>query len=168
MACCDKPNRSDVHLSAQEEAAMEEATRKHFDALAPNRHSKPQRSDYSSTYTDTYSNGVHGDGEIPELLQFQRLEKDQQKLCYSEGKLREEFVETEYYKDLNCVDKQHHTTGTGFIEVEGALRNSFKIEPDSPAEFHASCKGNPATNEWIPAPADAINFISDKPSRSDN
>nr|GMD14119.1 Maternal effect embryo arrest 59 [Ipomoea batatas] len=168
MACCDKPNRSDVHLSAQEEAAMEEATRKHFDALAPNRHSKPQRSDYSSTYTDTYSNGVHRDGEIPELLQFQRLEKDQQKLCYSEGKLREEFVETEYYKDLNCVDKQHHTTGTGFIEVEGALRNSFKIEPDSPAEFHASCKGNPATNEWIPAPADAINFISDKPSRSDN
>nr|GLL30955.1 uncharacterized protein LOC109173775 [Ipomoea trifida] len=129
MACCGKPNRSDVHLSAQEEAAMEEATRKHFDALAPNRHSKPQRSDYSSTYTDTYSNGVHGDAEIPELLQFQRLEKDQQ-------------------------------TGTGFIEVEGALRNSFKIEPDSPAEFHASCKGNPATNEWIPAPADAVSNSS--------
>lgn len=83
MACCGgKPNRSDVHLSEQQQAEMEETTRKHFDALAPKRHSKPQRSDYSSTYTDSYSNGVHGDGEIPEFLEFQRLEQDQQVTMY--------------------------------------------------------------------------------------
>lgn len=33
-----------------------------------------------------------------------------QKLVYNgEGRVSEEFVATEYYEDLNCVDKQHHT-----------------------------------------------------------
>ena len=37
------------------------------------------------------------------------LQLSKQKLIYSGGKVTEEFVETEYYKDLNCVDKEHHT-----------------------------------------------------------
>lgn len=32
-----------------------------------------------------------------------------QKLVYTGTEATDEFVETEYYKDLNCVDKQHHT-----------------------------------------------------------
>jgi hypothetical protein len=36
-----------------------------------------------------------------------------QKLVYEGGDMSEEFVETEYYKDLGCVGKQHHTV-TGF------------------------------------------------------
>lgn len=32
-----------------------------------------------------------------------------QKLVCEGGKAGDEFVETEYYKDLGCVGKQHHT-----------------------------------------------------------
>lgn len=35
-----------------------------------------------------------------------------QKLVYNGSEAREEFVETEYYKDLNCVDKHHHTVNS--------------------------------------------------------
>lgn len=33
-----------------------------------------------------------------------------QRLSYNgRSEAAEEFIETEYYKDLNCIDKQHHT-----------------------------------------------------------
>lgn len=32
-----------------------------------------------------------------------------QKLVYKGGQVEEEFVETEYYKDLGCIGKEHHT-----------------------------------------------------------
>ncbi|CAI9759139.1 unnamed protein product [Fraxinus pennsylvanica] len=166
MECRRRPNRSDVHLSKEEEVKIEEETRDHFDALAPKRHTKPQRSEYSSTYTDAQNsiNGVNN----PEYDEFQRLEKDPQKLVYKGSKPAEEFIETEYYSDLNCIDKQHHKTGTGFINVENTNGVSFSIVPDSATESHASSRGNPATNDWIPASADMKNFVSDKPNRSDN
>jgi hypothetical protein len=67
-----RPNRSDTHLSAEEEAIIEAKTRHHFDEVAPKRHTKPQRSDYASQYVD---NNV-SDNTVPEMLQFQRLEND--------------------------------------------------------------------------------------------
>jgi len=81
-------------------------------------------------------------------------------------------------------------TGTGFIKVDDT--NGFNLVPESEFEHHASCKGNPATNEWTPAPADTVklhkswlanelksieilmnflfqaSFVSNKPPRSDN
>ena len=47
-------------------------------------------------------------------------------------------------------------TGTGFIRMDRDKGASFKLseDPDA-AERHASCKGNPATNEWIPS-ADTV------------
>ncbi|XP_071723077.1 uncharacterized protein [Rutidosis leptorrhynchoides] len=142
----ERPNRSDMHLSADEEAKVEEETREYFDGLAPKRHSKPQRSEYSNNYVDNISN----DTESPEYLNFQQLQQtDSQKLVYKGSKVPEEFVETEYYQDLNCVDKQHHTTGTGFIEMEKG--KYFSLEPDTDKESHPASKGNPATNDWIPS-----------------
>ncbi|CAI9097563.1 OLC1v1034026C2 [Oldenlandia corymbosa var. corymbosa] len=158
MDCCImRPNRSDVHLSREEEAKMEEATRQHFDSLAPKRHTKPQRSEYSKTYTDAVSLSG-GDVIPPEFVEFQRLENDHsEKLVYKNGNHEaEEFVETEYYKDLNGVDKQHHTTGTGFISMDNMKGKSFSLDPDSDIDHHDSCKGNPATNDWIPAPVDEV------------
>ncbi|XVF05391.1 hypothetical protein REPUB_Repub05bG0167900 [Reevesia pubescens] len=172
MECCGRPNRSDVHLTVEEEAKMEEKTRDYFDEKAPKRHTKPQRSEYSSNYVDAVGAcGDNNDSNIPEYVEFQRLENDPQpqKIVYNGSEVvGEEFVETEYYKDLNCVDKQHHTTGTGFINVENANGRSFSLEPDSDPSGHGSCKGNPATNDWIPAASDAVYFASDKPKRSDN
>ncbi|KAL4297909.1 hypothetical protein GQ457_12G028240 [Hibiscus cannabinus] len=163
MECCRRPNRSDVHLSVEEEAKLEEQTREYFHDKAPKRHTKPQRSEYSSKYVDAAVDA----GDIPEYAEFQRLENDPQKIVYNGSEVREEFVETEYYKDLNCVDKQHHTTGSGFIKVDDTNGRNFSLEPDSDTSCHASCKGNPATNDWIPAASDAVYLASDKPSRSD-
>ncbi|KAK9279849.1 hypothetical protein L1049_013531 [Liquidambar formosana] len=170
MECCGRPNRSDIHLSREEEVKIEEDTREYFDGIAPKRHTKPQRSEYSSQYVDTLSNGdANKDGDIiPELVEFQRLENDPQKLVYNGNKVTEEFVATEYYKDLNCIDKQHHTTGTGFIKMENANGTCFSVAPSCETSCHASCQGNPATNDWIPSAADTASFVSDKPHRSDN
>ena len=55
-------------------------------------------------------------------------------------------------------------TGTGFIAIESMKGKSFSLEPDSATDYHGSCKGNPATNEWIPAAADEVvtTFILNK------
>lgn len=67
-----RPNRSDTHLSPEEEATIEAKTRHHFDETAPKRHTKPQRSEYASQYVDKNLS----DHSQPEMLQFQRLEND--------------------------------------------------------------------------------------------
>ncbi|KAK1299624.1 hypothetical protein QJS10_CPB13g00497 [Acorus calamus] len=85
------------------------------------------------------------------------LEADlQQKL--SDGtavEVQEEFVETEYYKRLNSIDKQHHTTGKGFIAVEEVADSpKFQIgevEGIKVVEKTTVFKSNPATNDWIPS-----------------
>ncbi|XP_014518016.1 uncharacterized protein LOC106775406 [Vigna radiata var. radiata] len=162
-----RPNRSDVHLSAQEEASLEAKTRDYFDGVAPQRHTKPQRSDYSTQYVDAFSNTPKS--SIPEFVHFQQLQNDPQekKLVYNGSEVADEFVETEYYKDLNSVDKHHHTTGTGFIKVEKS-GESFHIEPDNDTGCHHSCMCNPATNDWVPATSIEVDFNSDKPNRSEN
>ncbi|XP_058109286.1 uncharacterized protein LOC131252648 isoform X1 [Magnolia sinica] len=162
-----RPARSDAHLTLEEEAKIEAEARECFEEVAPKRHTKPQRSDYSSDYNDALETS-DPNATIPELSKFQDLESDSQKLTYTAIEATEEYVETDYYKDLNYVDKQHHTTGTGFIKVENANDSYLSLAPDSDSfDCHASCKGNPATNEWIPA-ADTVIPPSDKPNRSDN
>ncbi|WVZ56392.1 hypothetical protein U9M48_006932 [Paspalum notatum var. saurae] len=160
-----RPNRSDAHLSAEDEAAREAEVREYFDDAAPKRHTKPSRSEHSAVYTDA----LVPDNSHPELDKFQELEAHTERLVYEGGKAGEEFVETEYYKDLGDVGKQHHTqTGMGFIKMDKAQGASFKLAQDPDAtERHASCKGNPATNEWIPS-ADTVYPASDKPNRSDS
>ncbi|KAI9109149.1 hypothetical protein K1719_019772 [Acacia pycnantha] len=166
MECCGRPNRSDVHVTVEEEAQTEAETRQYFDGVAPKRHTKPHRSDYSEKYVDALTGDA--DEAIPEMLRFQRLENppNSQNLAFNGNKVTEEFVETEYYKDLNSVDKQHHTTGTGFIKMENA-DNSFHLDPDTDTAHHPSGKGNPATNDWIPAASNKVGVYSDKPNRSD-
>ncbi|XP_030949205.1 uncharacterized protein LOC115973110 isoform X2 [Quercus lobata] len=178
MECCrERPNRSDDHLSVEEEAKLEAKAREYFDEAAPKRHTKPQRSEYSTQYVDALSNSNSNNDNnnnnndnnfIPELVEFQRLENDPQKLIYDGGKVTEEFVETEYYKDLNCVDKEHHTTGTGFIKMGDNNGQCFHLEPESVASCHTSCQRNPATNDWIPGSANTVIHASDKPKRSEN
>lgn len=165
----ERPSRSDARLSNEEASKIEGKTRDYFDGIAPHRHAKPQRSEYSSKYDDPQFDG-HEDDVIPEYVEFQHLEKDDpQKLVYKGSQVPEEFVETEYYKDLTGIDKQHHTTGTGFIKMDNSSGKSFSLDSDSISdEVHASCTGNPATNDWIPASGNKADFVSDKPGRSEN
>ncbi|EXC01502.1 hypothetical protein L484_022080 [Morus notabilis] len=159
MERCNKmPNRSDIHLSKEEEAKIEAETREYFDGITPKRHTKPQRSEYSSKYVDAFSNTPNG--FIPEFSEFQRLEKyDPQKLVYTGSKAEEEYVETEYYKDLNSIDKQHHTTGKGFIKMDNTSGKCFNLGSDSVTDCHEHSKCNPATNDWFPAPDQTANSV---------
>lgn len=161
------PNRSDAHLSAEDEAALEAEVREYYDDAAPKRHTKPSRSEHSAVYVDALVPDVGGNSH-PELDKFQELEAHTERLVYEGANVGDEFVETEYYKDLGGVGEQHHTTGTGFIKMDKAKGAPFKLSEDPNAEErHASCRGNPATNEWIPS-ADTVYPASDKPSRSDS
>ncbi|KAF8683632.1 hypothetical protein HU200_044555 [Digitaria exilis] len=163
------PNRSDAHLSPEDEAAREAEVREYFDDAAPKRHAKPSRSEHSAVYADA----LVPDDSHPELDKFQDLEAHTepeqqaadayvvvdgcffQRLVYERSKVEEEFVETEYYKDLGGVGKQHHTVS--FIKMDRDQGASFTLSEDpEAAERHASCKGNPATNEWIPARSQLI------------
>lgn len=158
-----RPSRSDAHLSPVDEATRVAEVREYYDDAAPKRHTKPSRSEHSAVYADALADDSH-----PELDKLQQLEAHTGKLVCEGGKAGEEFVETEYYRDLGCVGKQHHTTGTGFIKMDKPTGASFELSDDPDAtERHASCKGNPATNEWIPS-ADTVYLASDKPSRSDS
>jgi hypothetical protein len=56
-----------------------------------------------------------------------------QKLVYDGSQVRDEFVETEYYKDLNSVDKHHHTV---FYLVQSFLHSSNNIHTHSQVHFY--------------------------------
>lgn len=149
-----KPNRSDAHPSPEESAKIEERTRQYFDSIAPKRHPKPSRSEHnSSSIDDTIRDH---DSNIPELQKLEDLKSNPQKVDGGGrgNKVTEEYVETEYYNDLNCIDKQHHTTGTGFIKVEmhADVGSYLDLSPVSSGGSHQQCsnsyKGNPATNDW--------------------
>ncbi|KVI11928.1 hypothetical protein Ccrd_009664 [Cynara cardunculus var. scolymus] len=141
METSNRPSRSDAHLSKEEEAKIEGETRDYFDGLAPRRHTKPQRSEYAAQYIDA----LPSDGVSHEYAEFQQLEQNSQKLVYAGNE-----------------------TGTGFINVDNTKGSAFNLSPESESAHHASCKGNPATNEWTPAPADTASSVSNKPHRSEN
>lgn len=161
-----KPNRSDEHLPKEEENRIEEETREYFEGITPQRHTKPNRSEYSSSYKDQIL--PSDSNSIPELNKLQELESHPDKLECHNSHPSEEYVETGYYDDLNCVDRQHHKTGTGFIKVEKSDGSGwFKLESkDVDSGYNPSSKSNPATNDWIPSAKNVIP-ISDKPNRSD-
>ena len=160
-----RPDRSDAHLPPEEEAKREAETREYFDGVAPKRHTKLSRSEYSSVYADAV---LPSDRDsIPELDKFRELEAHPEKLVCEGSEAVEEYAETEYYQDLSSIDKQHHTTGTGFISMDKSNGSCFKLTPEMDAsDCHVCCKGNPATNDWIPS-ADTVTPISHKPNRSD-
>ncbi|MQM00208.1 hypothetical protein Taro_032946 [Colocasia esculenta] len=194
------PDRSDAHLPPEEAARVARETREYFEGIAPRRHTKPYRSEYSDQYSDAIP--VSEQAAIPELGRLRDLEGYQEvinipgwsrpircgsgvfvsdsasfgvafglfgdvKLVSEGSEPADEYVETEYYKDLNCVDKLHHTTGTGFIRVEKSNDSSLTLtSTDNTSTFQVTCRGNPATNEWIPSP-DVVIPTSHKPNRSD-
>ncbi|XP_009407565.2 uncharacterized protein LOC103990214 [Musa acuminata AAA Group] len=164
-----RPDRSDAHLAPEEEVKAEAEAREYFDSIAPKRHTKPSRSEYSAVYSDSVPPSDRD--STPELDKFRNLEAHDQKLVCEGSEAAEEYVETEYYTDLNCVEKQHHTTGTGFIKMDKGDGNRFELTPDCACDAsgcHPHLQGNPATNEWIPS-ADTVRPSPDshKPPRSD-
>ncbi|GJN14571.1 hypothetical protein PR202_gb01414 [Eleusine coracana subsp. coracana] len=164
-----RPARSDPHLSPEEAARVEAEVRVYFDSVAPRRPAKPPRSDPSEDAAAAEAGD--GGGDLPELRKLQDLAAEPQKLVLDgAGDVDggEEYVETRYYDGLNCIDKQHHTTGTGFIKVERPNSNSLNVATAGySSASNVRCMSNPATNGWIPS-SETIIPASNKPSRSDS
>ncbi|KAK9097286.1 hypothetical protein Sjap_022783 [Stephania japonica] len=155
-----KPSRSDEVLEAEQQLKVADEIRAHFESLAPKRPPKPNRSEATATHDDS-STGQDmvlpdPDHSIPELAKLRQLSSQSQSICPEEGlsgtQVEDEFVETQYYTKLNSIDKQHHTTGTGFIRVSEESKESsdFQLQQRREgAEAKSGLGSNPATNDWI-------------------
>ncbi|CAD6333649.1 unnamed protein product [Miscanthus lutarioriparius] len=167
-----RPARSDPHLPPEEAARVEADVRGYFDSVAPRRPAKPPRSDPSVDTCAEPAAVDAGDHDLPELRKLRDLEAKPQKLVLDGGAGdvdgEEEYVETRYYDGLIGIDKQHHTTGTGFIKVERPNGSVFSVTTNGYSSASlVRCTSNPATNDWIPS-SDTVIPASNKPSRSDS
>ncbi|XP_043708501.1 uncharacterized protein LOC122657772 [Telopea speciosissima] len=173
-----KPSRSDDVLEAEEQLRIASKIRDHFDSMAPKRPIKPNRSEPDSSSSSSTVSSLDGEN-VPEYHKFLSLKSQQSNPIFSGGSslVQEEFVETPYYKELKSIDKQHHTTGSGFIRVEESFGDGYGLELDMGGHEHVRRAGkttvfrsNPATNDWIPSTEveGEANFVSSKPSRSES
>ncbi|KAG0481765.1 hypothetical protein HPP92_012623 [Vanilla planifolia] len=119
--------------------------------MKPKRHPKPARSDPS--IDDVTEGEVSLSGTYPtppELEKLRELNAKPQGLIYEGGEVVDDYIETAYYVRLQVIDKQHHTTGTGFIKMDKPNGSDLNLKPISTNVSQASCKWNPATNDWVP------------------
>lgn len=171
-----KPGRSDEVLEADQQQRITAQIRAHFDSITPKRPAKPSRSESDSPLS---SPSHAANGTIPELYKFRTLQSQSQSESHAmvstdgSAMLPEEFVETHYYKELGSIDKQHHTTGTGFIKVERrGVEDGYGLQLQRRENREMMLRGfksNPATNDWIPSlEEDEVGYVSSKPSRSES
>ncbi|KAK9713586.1 hypothetical protein RND81_06G037500 [Saponaria officinalis] len=170
----NKPSRSDEMIEPEQQLRLAHEVGAYFESIKPKRPTKPSRSepdpDASLTRDQAYSE------PIPELQRLNDLKSQSQVVLSMDegvGVVQEEFVETEYYRQLETVDKQHHTTGTGFIKIErgnekGQNNELQRLSAHGGTFAGNGIKSNPATNDWTPSSDgdDQYRCVSDKPSRS--
>ncbi|KAG0484122.1 hypothetical protein HPP92_012206 [Vanilla planifolia] len=140
-----RPERSDAHLPPEEARRIEDEARRYYEEMKPKRHPKPARSDPS------IDDVTEGEG-----------------LIYEGGEVVDDYIETAYCVRLQVIDKQHHTTGTGFIKMDKPNGSDLNLKPISTNVSQASCKWNPATNDWVPEANQQMIPVSRKPNRSDS
>ncbi|KAG2411258.1 hypothetical protein I3760_Q016800 [Carya illinoinensis] len=170
-----KPSRSDELLDTDQQLKITDEIRAHFESLVPKRPLKPNRSESdSSTLTRVDCTPI--DENIPELDKFRALQSRSQITLSADGapEVQDEYVETQYYRELHSIDKQHHTTGSGFIRVVGAEGEGghevLKLQNGQDGAGGVSCiefRSNPATNDWVPKINQDQVFVSSKPNRSE-
>ncbi|XP_055804345.1 uncharacterized protein LOC129873301 isoform X2 [Solanum dulcamara] len=149
-----KPSRSDEVLDEDQQLQIANQVKALFDAQAPKRLAKPNRSEPDSFIPISPLE----DFTIPELDNLRSLQSQGGSL-FSETNLSEqdEFVETQYYNELVSIDKQHHTTGSGFIKVANQTNGNiynFQLNGGHENGRAKEFKTNPATNDWIPSSDD--------------
>ncbi|KAL2531819.1 maternal effect [Abeliophyllum distichum] len=167
-----KPSRSDDVLDADEQLLITNRARAQIESMMPRRPIKPNRSEPDSTSPPIPDEDIH----IPELNKLKSLQSQSQPIFSGPKSVdQDEFVETQYYKELESIDKQHHTTGNGFIKT--AMEKSgneydlqFNGSHNSNGGFREILfKTNPATNDWIPSFEDhQAGYVSSKPNRSES
>ncbi|XP_058227912.1 uncharacterized protein LOC131336189 [Rhododendron vialii] len=170
-----KPSRSDDVLDDNEQARIANQVKAQFDAIAPKRPTKPNRSESDSTAPPAPPSDQ--DVPLPEFEKLRSLQSQSQVIFSGANAGQDEFVETQYYKQLDSVDKEHHTIGTGFIRVSSSggggdgcdlqLLNGYK---NGGVRDMVYFRTNPATNDWIPniEEDDRVTCSSAKPNRSES
>ncbi|KAF3438838.1 hypothetical protein FNV43_RR17113 [Rhamnella rubrinervis] len=159
MTVVKKPSRSDDVLDEDQQLKIANQIRAQFDSITPRRPLKPNRSEPDSSTPTPVGSIV--DPNISELDKFHSLQSQSHVIFSGEGvtKVEDEYVETQYYRELDSIDKQHHTTGSGFIRVlkdgseEGCDYNIQLPEGHNGVAswmVHEGFRGNPATNDWVP------------------
>ncbi|KVH92486.1 uncharacterized protein LOC112515496 [Cynara cardunculus var. scolymus] len=154
-----KPSRSDEIIDSDQQLQIAEKVRSHFDSILPKRPPKPNRSDPDYVSPEPLSDEAIA--IIPELLKFRSLlSQPQGVVSGGNTTVEDEFVETGYYKQLVSIDKEHHTTGNGFIKVareetgdNGLYDLRLQIGINGGYRDHIF-KSNPATNDWVPSSDD--------------
>ncbi|KAL9241590.1 hypothetical protein vseg_015685 [Gypsophila vaccaria] len=170
----NKPSRSDEMIEPEQQLRVAHEVGAYFESIKPKRPTKPSRSEPDPCASLTCDQAQFD--PIHELKRLNDLKSESQNVLSTEGGVgvvQEEFVETEYYRQLEIIDKQHHTTGTGFIKIE---RGNEKGQNNEPRRLFArggtfagnGIKSNPATNDWTPSSEgfDQHQYVSTKPSRS--
>ncbi|EXB59541.1 hypothetical protein L484_009299 [Morus notabilis] len=171
-----KPSRSDEVLDSDQQLKITSQIRAQFDSMAPKRPTKPNRSEPDLSLSPSPVETTI-DQTIPELDKLRSLQAQSQVVISDEGDttVTEEFVETQYYRELDSIDKQHHTTGSGFIKVvkEGSEEGDDQVIQLREGHFGGvgtapgGYRSNPATNDWVPKIDEDQIFISSKPNRSE-
>ncbi|KAL9275842.1 hypothetical protein AKJ16_DCAP22028 [Drosera capensis] len=170
-----KPSRSDEVLDHEQQLRIADHVRSVFESAAPKRPAKPSRSESDSVAPLETKCDI---ASIPELEKLKNLKSRSEVVFFptENGSVsgEDEYTETEYYKNLTTVlDEQHHTTGTGFINVEdqcvvnGNYCFARKMENGEDRKImYIRC--NPATNDWTPSVDGSVQaaLTSTKPTRS--
>ncbi|GMY11842.1 Maternal effect embryo arrest 59, putative isoform 1 [Fagus crenata] len=168
-----KPSRSDEVLDADQQLKIANEIRAQFESMAPKRPVKPNRSESDSS-TPTPVESIPLDQNIPELDKFRALQSKSHVIVSAEGstEVQEDYVETQYYNELHSIDKQHHTTGNGFIRVVGEGEGGYDIQLGGHEGVggmaYTGFRSNPATNDWVPKIDEDQGFVSSKPNRSES
>jgi hypothetical protein len=172
MVGVNKPNHSEEQSGTQEEQLQHaQQVRAYLDANAPRRQLKPARSDAAEVLSDAICI-AEAPSTPPERTKYLQLLATGVPLeTRGSGDVGEDFTESEYYQYMAAIDKAHHTTGTGFIEVdkapEGFHLSDANEDAAHPYSHPAHPRCNPATNDWEPA-TNSTFVTSTKPSRSES
>jgi hypothetical protein len=167
MVGAGKPNRSEEQGTLEEREQHAQKVRAYLDATAPKRQLKPSRSDAAEMLSSMAHENTGSDP--PEHAKYLQLVANGVPLeTQGSGAVSEDYTESEYYQYMAAIDKSHHTTGSGFIKVdkvpEGFHLSDHPLDSGALRKHHS---GNPAMNDWEPAPHTTM-AASSKPSRSES
>ncbi|KAL2906357.1 Meiotically up-regulated gene 60 protein [Bienertia sinuspersici] len=152
LPAVNKPSRSDEVVDPQHQVQITDKVKAQFESMAPKRPIKPNRSEPDAHAASLGHQPNNSQQPIPELQNLLSLNSTHHQVTGEEWVEQEEFVETQYYKQLESIDKQHHTTGTGFIKATkegGENGEKYKFNGgEMKMEVLSEYKSNPATNDW--------------------
>ncbi|KAF7054519.1 hypothetical protein CFC21_062181 [Triticum aestivum] len=163
-----RPSRSDAHLSPVDEAVRVDEVRGYYDGAAPKRHSKPPAAT-TPPCTPTRSPAPAPTAPTPSSTSSRTWKPTPRNWCARAGRRARSSWRRSTTRTSAASASSITRLARASSRWTGPAGASFELSEDPDAtERHASSKGNPATNEWIPSADTVYQEESDKPNRSDS